>query len=98
MLQITPRAIDHLQHLRTRRGLADDVGVRFVRNGARVGLTFAPAPESDDRVDARAGMRVYLSPEVVEVFDRSIVDARTDAGRTWLVLRPQSDRKAPRPT
>jgi Fe-S cluster assembly iron-binding protein IscA len=90
MMQITERAATYLERLRSEKGLDGKSGVRFVRNGAKVALRFAPAPEKGDRVVRRDGLAVYLAPEVVEKFDRSIVDARTREARTWLVLRKQT--------
>jgi Fe-S cluster assembly iron-binding protein IscA len=97
VLQVTERAIDHLEGLRRKKGFDERVGVRFVRNGERVALTFARGPKKGDRVVPRDRIPVYLASEVADTFDHSIVDAKTADERTWLVLRPQ--RKAtPKPS
>lgn len=89
MLQITQRAIDHLEHLRSEKGLDGRAGVRFVRNGVRLGLTFTVAPEAGDRLVPRPGIAIYLAPAVAEAFDRSIIDAKAGEDRVRLVLTPQ---------
>ncbi len=89
MLMVTRRAADHLAKLRTDRGLDGRVGVRFVRNGARIGLTFTSKPEKDDRIVPRGGMPVYLAPGIAAALEQSVIDATTDEDRTWLVLRRQ---------
>lgn len=90
MLRITKQAADHLAKLRTDKGLDGRVGVRFVRNGGRVGLTFTRTPEKGDRVVPRDGMAVYLAPDVADAFEQSIIDATTEDDRTRLVLRRQA--------
>ena len=52
------------------KGFDGPVGVRFVRNGSRLGLTFARTPEKGDRVVSRAGIAVYLAPGVADAFEQ----------------------------
>ena len=92
MVHITPEATGHLVRLRLERGIDESHGARFVRNGARIGLTFAKAPEPDDRVVSGPAIDVYVAPEIAAVVDESIIDARDDDGKTALVLRQQPDR------
>ena len=62
MLRITKQAAAHLEELRTEKGFDGPVGVRFVRNGSRLGLTFARTPEKGYGVVPRDGIAVYLAP------------------------------------
>jgi Fe-S cluster assembly iron-binding protein IscA len=89
MLQLTPEATSHLVRVRRERGLDDQSGARFVSNGARVGLTFAGAPEPGDRVIEQKDIPVYVASEVAEALDTSVIDARVEEGKSILVLRRQ---------
>ena len=62
MFRITKQAAAHLEELRTEKGFDGPVGVRFVRNGSRLGLTFARTPEKGDRVVPGDSIAVYLAP------------------------------------
>ena len=97
MFQITQRAIGHLEQLRRQKGLDSGTGVRFVRSGGRVGLTFTRAPEEGDRVVPRSGLALYLAPSVVEAFDHSVIDATAAEDRMRLVVRPQRSARSGRP-
>jgi hypothetical protein len=87
-MHVTPEAIQHLQHLRDERGFGPTTGVRFVRKGTRLGLTFVPTPGTGDRIVPRGDLLLFISNAVADAFERSIIDAKTDESRTWLVLRP----------
>ena len=96
MLQLTSQAAKHLISVRDGRGLSRDDAVRIVRNGARVGLTFARKPEPDDRADRGSGSSgVSLSRGYAGLED-TVIDARPQGGETVLVIRRQkSDRESP---
>jgi Fe-S cluster assembly iron-binding protein IscA len=87
MLQLTPKATEHLRQVRRERGFDDKAGARFVSNGARVGLTFVSTPEPSDRVVDGAGIPVYLAPDVAAAMDESVIDARPEDGKVILVIR-----------
>jgi Fe-S cluster assembly iron-binding protein IscA len=88
MLYVTPEARSHLLHVRQDRGLDDTVGARFAASAGRVGLTFAPAPEPGDQVVEGDDIAVFLAPEIATLAD-SVIDARTEEGKTVLILRPE---------
>jgi Fe-S cluster assembly iron-binding protein IscA len=92
MLQMTTRAVSHIEQLRAKQGHDGRTGVRFLRRGGRLGLTFAANPASGDRVVPCDGVVVYLASDIAEAFERSVIDAETTDGGTKLVVR----RKAPR--
>ena len=89
MLQVTPQATRHLLRLRAERGVDASQGVRLVRKGARIGLTFTPKPEPDDEVADGRGIAIYVAPDVAAAIDESVIDAREEDGKTALVLRQQ---------
>jgi Fe-S cluster assembly iron-binding protein IscA len=89
MLQFTPQAAQHLMRVRQERGFDEKNGARFVSNSGRVGLTFAPAPQPDDRVVDASGIPVYLAPEAVPALEQAVVDVRAEDGTNVLVIRRQ---------
>lgn len=89
MLQLTPDAAKHLISVRDGRGLSRDDAVRFVRNGAGVGLTFASKPQPGDQPIEGAGLQAFLSSEVAQILDGTVIDARPQGGETVLVIRRQ---------
>ncbi len=98
MFQLTPEAANHLRSVRDGRGLSRDDAVRFVRNGAGVGLTFASKPEPGDRPIEGAGLQAFLSSEVAQVLEGTVIDARAQGGQTVLVIRRQKgDRQTQAP-
>jgi Fe-S cluster assembly iron-binding protein IscA len=95
MLQLTPEAAKHLRSVRDGRGLSPDHAVRFIRNGAGVGLTFGSTPEPGDRLIEGAGVQAFLSSEAAQLLDGTVIDARPQGGETVLVIRrPKSDRES----
>ena len=94
MLQITDHAASHLQHLREEKGHDATVGVRLLRNSGRVGLTFVDKPEEGDKVVNRDELPIYVAPDIETTYANGVVDARTDGGRTWLVIHRRSKRAA----
>jgi Fe-S cluster assembly iron-binding protein IscA len=87
MLQITSNAARHLIKVRGERGVDARSGVRLVRRGGRVGITFVGTPATGDQVIAGDGINVFIAAEVADVLDDSTLDARDDGGRTALVMR-----------
>jgi len=88
MLQVTPKATRHLIQVRRKRGADPRAGARFVRRGGRVGLTFALAPATGDRVVDAKEIRVYVASEIADALDHAIIDARDDEdGKTALFMR-----------
>jgi Fe-S cluster assembly iron-binding protein IscA len=89
MLQITPQAEQHLIVLRVERGFGDKDGVRFLTNAGGVGLTFTAAPDPDDRVVEGTNLPIYVAPEAVAALEEATIDAKTEDGKTVLVIRRQ---------
>jgi Fe-S cluster assembly iron-binding protein IscA len=87
MFTITARATTHLANLRRSKGLDEHVGVRFVKDAGRLGLVFATAPGKSDLIVADQPVPIYVSPELRDRFERSVVDATSDGDGTKLVIR-----------
>lgn len=87
MLQVTPKATHHLIQVRRERGADPRAGARFVSRGARVGLTFALAPATGDRVVDANEIKVYVASEIADALDQAIIDARDEDGQTALFMR-----------
>jgi Fe-S cluster assembly iron-binding protein IscA len=85
MLQLTPKAAQHLIQVRGERGV-----VRFVSKDGRVGIAFTLAPMDGDRVVDGQQIKVFVAPEVATALDESIIDARDEDGRTALVMRKRA--------
>lgn len=90
MLQLTSEAARHLMKVRRERGVDERAGARFVSNGGRVGLTFAPAPMAGDRVVDSEPIRVFVAAEIADALDQTIIDARDEDGRTTLIMRKRT--------
>jgi Fe-S cluster assembly iron-binding protein IscA len=89
MLQITPQAEEHLIHLRVERGFNERDGVRFLTNAGGVGLTFTTSPDPDDRVVQGTNLPIYIAPNAVAALEEATIDAKTEEGKTVLVIRRQ---------
>lgn len=63
MVEITPRAEQHLLQLRSERGFDQQSGARFEANDQRVRLTFSTAPASRDRVIKGADLPIFVAPK-----------------------------------
>lgn len=87
MLQLTNDAVSHLARIRRERG-QDGTAVRLVRNNGRLGLTFAAAPEPDDRTIGAGEITVCVPPDVAETLANSTIDVKTEEGKSLLVARP----------
>jgi Fe-S cluster assembly iron-binding protein IscA len=89
-LQITKQATDHIQSLRQEKGAQVESVARLVRADDKLQLRFSPRPVQGDQVVASDGLDVYLGPGVQELLNGTIIDARTEEQRTWLVVRKAS--------
>jgi Fe-S cluster assembly iron-binding protein IscA len=87
MLTLTPNATRHLIEVRKERGVDEKAGARFISKGGKVGLTFAKAPETGDKVVEGSEIPVYVAAEIAEVLDHSVIDARAEEGKMTLILR-----------
>jgi len=87
MLQLTPKATEHLIQVRSERGVDKKAGARFVSRNGRIGLTFAAKPAKSDRVVEAEEIQIYIASEIAETLDQSIIDARPEEGKMTLVLR-----------
>jgi Fe-S cluster assembly iron-binding protein IscA len=92
MLQVTPRAVEHIARVREIRNSQGEVP-RLVGNGALVGFQFVARPAADDQRVNSGGLPIYVAANVASALEQSILDARTDSGwddvDTTLVVRLQ---------
>lgn len=88
MVQVTPRAAQHLSETRNQRGINRTAGVRFVPYGFAVGVTFAGQPEPGDNKVTAADLDVYMAPEVAEKLQDSTIDVAESNGKMTLYVRP----------
>ena len=86
MVQITEGAAKHLIRLRKERDRGND-SPRFVSRQSRLRLTFAPKPEPGDEVVEHGDLSVYVASDVVGSLDQSVIDARDEDGKSYLILR-----------
>lgn len=80
MLTLTNSAVDAIQELTTQPGLPDDSGIRIKpTEPGEATSTFQidvrEAPEEDDQIVERGGARVFLDPDVADVFSDQTLDA-----------------------
>jgi Fe-S cluster assembly iron-binding protein IscA len=88
MLHITREATRYLLRAREARGLDEGTGARFVRTSSGTVLTFVPGPQPLDRVVGDDDLRIYLDENLAAALNRSIIDVRTEGGRSRLAIRP----------
>jgi Fe-S cluster assembly iron-binding protein IscA len=88
MVRVTPQAARHLSETRDQRGLSRKAGVRFVRHGSGVGLTFSGQPAPGDTKITAPGIEVFLAPEIADKLDGSTIDVGESEGQTKLYVRP----------
>jgi Fe-S cluster assembly iron-binding protein IscA len=94
MLRLTSDATDHLVRVRQERGATKDAGARLVRGGGGVRLTFSQSPEQGDKVIDASDIKVFVAPEIADALDSSVIDAKTEDGRTYLVIRATNGKSA----
>jgi Fe-S cluster assembly iron-binding protein IscA len=87
MLRLTSDATNHLVRVRQERGAGTDAGARLVRGGGGVRLTFTQTPEQGDKIVDASDIKVFVAPEIADALDTSVIDAKTEDGRTYLVIR-----------
>jgi len=87
MVEITPRAEQHLLQLRSERGFDQQSGARFEANEQRVRLTFSTAPASRDRVIEGADLPIFVAPEVIDKLEHATIDVDSSDGKTRLMIR-----------
>lgn len=92
MLEITPRAEDHLLRLRGERGFDQADGARFETNAGRLRLTFAQAPQPSDRILDGARLPIFVAADASERLDGATIDVESHDGKTGLIVR-----RTPRP-
>lgn len=91
MLQVTPRAREHLAKVRRER-TQGEASARFVPSisGAGVSLTFASQPNLGDHVVHADGIDVFIDRAVADRLDRSVIDVgKGKSGSTALILKAQ---------
>lgn len=91
MLTLTSSAADVVSAVKERENVPDGYGLRvFAQQGAdgtSVRLAFAEEPGSDDHVAESQGQRLFVSPELAEPLNDSVLDAQETAEGVGLVLR-----------
>jgi Fe-S cluster assembly iron-binding protein IscA len=97
VFELTSRAAAALAETRAQSGLGDTIAIRISAsesgNGSSAGyqLRFASHPAPSDLVMESAGTRVFLSAELAEPLDASVLDAEdtTQGPRLVLKRRPE---------
>lgn len=86
MVKLTEGAAKHLIRLRKERDRGAE-SPRLVSRRSRLRLTFAPKPERGDQVIEHGELSVYVASDVVESLDQSVIDAREEEGKSYLIVR-----------
>ena len=89
MVQVTAEAARHLARLRSDRGLGNEVGARFIRKDGKFGVTFSERPAPGDKVVAKQEVNVFVPTEVADALADSVIDVKTEEGRSRLIARPR---------
>lgn len=96
MFEVSRRAAAALARSRTKKGLAKTIAIRISAsesgNGSSPGyqLRFASNPAQGDVVLDSADTKVFLSPELVEPLERTVLDAVETPHGEQLVLKHRS--------
>lgn len=84
MLTLTDDAVTAIRQLTSQPGLPADTGLRIATTAASddgiptFELALAAAPQPEDQVLEKSGVRVFLDPEAQAAFDDKSLDAETD--------------------
>jgi Fe-S cluster assembly iron-binding protein IscA len=92
MVQVTPKAIEHLAKLRSDRGMSRKAGARFVPRAVGVSYTFSDKPEPGDAVIDSADLPIYIAEEAAQRLSGSTIDVSAKGDKPKLVVVRQ---KAP---
>jgi len=94
MLQMTTRAAELLNHIRSSSDIPNEAGVRVYAEEANghevsIGVGFIDQPVPGDQVSEQAGVKLYVAPEVAEPLENTMIDVAGQNGESLLVFRPQ---------
>lgn len=91
MLQLTDSAVEILKEAREEIGASDDAGARLrsvpTEQGDTIRVEFADEPEQGDQVIEEAGLRVFVSDDLVEPLNDRTLDATVTPGGPKLAIR-----------
>lgn len=97
MLEITDAAENAIRLLRKSSDLPQSTALRIApipttEGGLAIGLAFTDGPEDGDHeVSAKAGLTVYVAPELADTFERATLEATADEEGVELELKTQAD-------
>jgi Uncharacterized conserved protein len=99
MLQMTPRAAELLNQIRSSSDIPSQAGVRVYAeqaNGSEVsiGVGFIDQPVPGDQVSEQAGVKLFVAPEVAGPLENKMIDVAGENGESQLVFCPQEDDQA----
>lgn len=102
MLQMTTRAAELLNQIRSSSEIPNDAGVRVYAEQATddqvsIGVGFIDNPMPGDQVTEQEGVRLFVAPEVAGPLDRTMIDVAAEDGETQLVFCPQEQIEGPTP-
>lgn len=96
MLQMTDRAAELLNQIRSTSDIPDQAGVRVYAEQATgdqvsIGVGFIDNPMPGDQVTEHEGVKLFVAPEVAGPLDKTMIDVTRDNGESQLVFCPQED-------
>ena len=93
MLEVTPRAAEHLVGVRKERGFSQSSAARFIPMSNGVGMSFTSEKKPGDGVIKGGSIDIYVPNDVATTLDGSTLDVREKDGRQSLVLRRRARRR-----
>lgn len=96
MVGISSRAASLVQDIQQQQGIPQDYGVRIAgeedgMGGVEVSLSFAEAPEAEERVTEEQGTRLFVEPQLAELLDEVVLDVEESDGEQALILRERDE-------
>ncbi len=94
MLQMTDRAAELLNQIRTTSEIPDEAGVRVYAEQTTgeevsIGVGFIDNPMPGDQVSEHQGVKLFVAPEVAGPLERTMIDVTRDNGESQLIFCPQ---------
>lgn len=94
MLQMTDRAAELLNQIRTTSDIPSEAGVRIYAeqtagDQVSIGVGFIDNPLPGDQVTEQGGVKLFVAPEVAGPLDRTMIDVTRDNGESQLIFCPQ---------
>ena len=94
MLQMTHKAAELLNQIRTTSDIPNEAGVRVYAEQASgdqvgIGVGFIDNPMPGDQVSEQDGVKLFVAPEVAGPLERTMIDVTRDNGESQLIFCPQ---------